>query len=145
MRTKEFISKLDHDRIVQAIREAEAKTSGEVRVYVQRGKLKGEVLPVAQDRFQKLGMQKTRERNAVLIFVAPRVHKFAVVGDEGIHRHCGNELWERVAAQMREHFRSERFSDAIVDAINELTDVLAKNFPRKPGDINELPDRVEGD
>src|SRR5207245_8506821 len=39
MRTKEFLSKLEHDRIVQAIREAESKTSGEIRVFVQRGKL----------------------------------------------------------------------------------------------------------
>ena len=145
MRTKEFISKLDHDRIVEAIREAEAKTSGEVRVYVQRGELKEDVLNVAQTRFHKLGMDKTDARNGVLIFVAPRVHKFAVVGDEAIHKHCGNDLWGRVVAKMREHFRSERFSDAIVDAIRDIGEVLARYFPREAGDRNELPDVVEGE
>ncbi len=75
MRTKEFLSKLDHDRIVQTIHEAESKTSGEIRVFIQRGKLSVDPLIVAQKKFQRLGMHKTRERNAVLIFVAPRAHK----------------------------------------------------------------------
>src|ERR1700726_1492653 len=48
MRTKEFLCKLEHDRIVQAIREAEAKTSGQIRVYVQRGKLDADPLIAAQ-------------------------------------------------------------------------------------------------
>jgi uncharacterized membrane protein len=144
MRTKEFLSKLDHDKIVDAIRQVERKTSGEIRVYVQRGELKKDVLLLAQERFQKLGMHKTSARNAVLVFVAPRVHQFAVVGDEGIHQKCGNDLWENVVAKMRDHFRSERFSDAIVDAIHDIGAVLVRHFPRKPGDANELPDSVVG-
>ena len=85
MRTKEFLSELEHDRIVQAIREAESKTSGQTRVYIQRGKLNADPLTAAQKKFHRLGMDKTSERNAVLIFVAPRAHKFAVVGDKAIH------------------------------------------------------------
>ena len=67
MRTREFLSKLEHDRIVRAIREAEENTSGEIRVFVQRGKLNGDPLTAAQKKFHRLGMHKTRERNAVLI------------------------------------------------------------------------------
>ncbi len=94
MRTKEFLSKLEHDRIVQAIRDAESKTSGEIRVFIQRGKLNGDPLVAAHENFIELGMHKTPERNAVLIFVAPRAHKFAVVGDEGDPR----EMWRDVVA-----------------------------------------------
>ena len=145
MRTKEFIGKLDHDRIVRAIREAETKTSGEIRVYIQRGELDGDVLPIAQQRFQRLEMDKTAQRNGVLIFVAPRGHQFAVVGDQGIHEKCGDPLWQRVVEKMRTHFRNERFTDAIVDAIHDIAGVLATHFPRKAGDVNELPDKVEGE
>ena len=74
MRTREFLSKLEHDQIVESIREAESKTSGEIRVVIQRGKLKTDPLLAAQKKFHRLGMHKTRERNAVLIFVAPRAH-----------------------------------------------------------------------
>jgi uncharacterized membrane protein len=145
MRTKEFLSKLEHDQIVRAIRDAESKTSGEIRAFVQRGKLNGDPLPAAHRRFHRLGMHKTPERNAVLIFVAPRAHKFAIIGDEAIHRKCGEELWQRLVNQMREHFRNEKFSEAIVDAIREIGDALAAHFPRRSTSTGELADEVVED
>jgi uncharacterized membrane protein len=142
MRTREFLTKLEHDRIVAAIREAESKTSGEIRVVIQRGKLKSDPLVAAQKKFHRLGMHKTRERNAVLIFVAPRMHKFAVVGDNAIHERCGDEFWQRVVETMRVHFRNEKFNDALIDAVNEVGKVLAGHFPRRSASANELPDDV---
>jgi len=142
MRTKEFLSKVEHDRIVHAICEAESKTSGEIRVYVQRGKLSGDPLTAAQKKFHQLGMHKTREQNAVLIFVAPRAHKFAVVGDKAIHEKCGDEFWQRVVTRMRTHFQNENFSDALVEAVKEIGSVLASHFPKTLGNANELPDDV---
>src|SRR5881275_3704848 len=142
MRTKEFLSKLEHDRIVQAIREAESKTSSQIRVYVQRGKLSADPLIAAQKKFHRLGMHKTHERNAVLIFVAPRAHKFAVVGDKAIHEKCGNEFWQRIVDGMRSHFQNEKFSHALVEAIREIGKLLAAHFPKTSGNANELPDDV---
>jgi uncharacterized membrane protein len=144
MRTKEFLSKLEHDRIVQTIREAESKTSGEIRVFVQRGKLNADPLPLAQKKFQQLGMHKTREHNAVLIFVAPRAHKFAVVGDQAVHEKCGEEFWQRVVERMREHFQNEKFSQALTEAVEEVGKVLAEHFPKTTADANELPDEIVG-
>ena len=142
MRTREFLSKLEHDRIIQAIHEAESKTSGEIRVLIERGKLKSDPLEAAQRKFHRLSMHKTRERNAVLIFVAPRVHKFAVVGDNAIHEKCGAEFWQRVVERMRMRFQSEKFSDALVEAIEEIGTVLESHFPKTSDDTNELPDDV---
>jgi uncharacterized membrane protein len=142
MRTREFLSKLEHDRIVAAIREAESKTSGEIRVYIQRGKLSVDPLIVAQKKFQRLGMYKTRERNAVLIFVAPRAHKFAVVGDKVIHERCGEQFWQHVVEGMRGHFQNEKFSHAIVQGIEEIGKLLAAHFPRTSTPPNELPDEI---
>ena len=142
MRTREFLSKLEHDRIIQAIREAESKTSGEIRVLIQRGKLNSDPFVAAQKKFHRLGMHKTRERNAVLIFVAPRVHKFAVIGDEAIHKKCGDQFWQRVVEKMRTHFQNEKFSDALIEAVEEIGEVLASDFPKTREDTNELPDNV---
>ena len=142
MRTKEFLSKLDHERIVQTIRGAESKTSGEIRVYIQRGTLSADPLIIARKKFQRLGMHKTRERNAVLIFVAPRAHKFAVVGDKAIHEKCGEQFWQRVADEMRVHFQNQKFSHALTLAIDEIGKVLATHFPRESANANELPDDV---
>jgi uncharacterized membrane protein len=142
MRSREFLSKLEHDRIVHAIREGESKTSGEIRVYVQRGKLNADPLIVAQKKFQRLKMDRTRERNAVLIFVAPREHKFAVVGDKAIHERCGDEFWQRIVEGMRAHFQNEKFSHALIEAIQEIGRLLAAHFPKTSANINELPDDV---
>ena len=142
MRTREFLSKLEHDRIIQAIHEAESKTSGEIRVLIQRGKLKSDPLVAAQRKFHRLGMHKTRERNAVLIFVAPRVHKFAIVGDQAIHEICGDELWQRVVEGMRTHFQNEKFSDALIEAVKEIGSMLERHFPKTSDDTNELPNDV---
>jgi len=142
MRTREFLSKLEHDRIVQAIRDAESKTSGEIRVLIQRGKLKRDSLVAAQRKFLQFGMHKTREHNAVLIFVAPRVHKLAVVGDNAIHEKCGGEFWQHVVESMRMYFQNEKFSDALIEAVREVGTVLARHFPKTATDTNELPDDV---
>lgn len=142
MRTREFLSKVEHDRIVQAIRGAEARTSGEIRVFIQRGKLNADPLVAAQKKFHQLRMHKTRERNAVLIFVVPRAHKFAVVGDKAIHEKCGDEFWQRIVDGMRVHFKNEKFSRALVEAINEIGKLLAAHFPKGSANANELPDEV---
>ena len=132
MRTKEFLSKLKHDRIVRAIQEAESKTSGQIRVYIQRGKLNADPLLAAQKKFHKLGMHRTAERNAVLVFVAPRAHKFALVGDKAIHERCGDAYWQRVIEAMRTHFKAENFTDALIHAIQQTGKLLAQHFPPPP-------------
>ena len=140
MRTREFLSRLEHDDIVQAIHQAEAKTSGEIRVFIQRGKLEGDPLLAAQKKFHRLSMHKTGARNAILIFVAPRAHKFAVVGDKAIHEKCGEQFWQRLVDGMRDHFRNEKFSHALVEAIEEAGKALATHFPKRAASSNEFPD-----
>ncbi|MEO5720669.1 MAG: TPM domain-containing protein [Chthoniobacterales bacterium] len=142
MRTKDFMARLDHPRIVDAIGAAERQTSGELRVYLQRGKMEADPLVIAQQKFLEFGMEKTTARNAILIFIAPRAQKFAVVGDEGIHQKCGAEFWTELVAAMRAHFQREEFTEALCEAIETAGKMLAAHFPRQPDDRNELPDIV---
>ncbi|MEP6810181.1 MAG: TPM domain-containing protein [Chthoniobacterales bacterium] len=142
MRSKEFLARLDHQRISGAIAAAELKTSGEIRVYIQRGETADDPLVLAQKKFLEFGMEKTAERNAILILVAPRARKFAVVGDEAVHQKCGEQFWQELVASMRVHFQQEKFTDALVEAIESAGQLLAAHFPRRPGDLNQLPDGV---
>jgi uncharacterized membrane protein len=142
MRTHRFIRELEHDRITKAIKDAEAKTSGQIRVFLQRGHFEEDALERAGKKFLQLGMQKTRERNAVLIFVAPRAQKFAVIGDEGVHQKCGEQFWQDLVARMREHFLREDFTEALVEAITAAGNLLATHFPRTGPATNELPDEI---
>ena len=146
MQTKSFLGALDHERIVKAIQDAEARSRGEVRVHVSQ-KAVPDAERAAARQFEVLGMTQTAERNGVLLFVAPVSQTFAVVGDEGIHARLGAEFWKDVAAAVEVDFRAGRFTDGIVKGVARVGDALATHFPRTDGaaDRNELADEVTED
>ena len=144
MKTSEFISQLDEARVVEAIRDAEARTTGEIRVFVSRRQVT-DAVDAAQRHFDRLGMKRTKQRNAVLIFIAPRARKFAVIGDEAIHERGGDALWQRAVLEMEDSLKSGRFTEAVLCAVSEVGDALARHFPGKGDHGNELPDAVLGD
>jgi uncharacterized membrane protein len=141
MKKKEFIRRLDHPAIEEAIAQAERTTSGQIRVVVTHV---GEPtpLPAAQKMFLKLGMDKTKHRNAVLIFVAPVSHTFAVIGDEAVHSKCGDSFWQELAAAMTRHFKRAEFTTGLVHGVARAGALLAGHFPRQPDDRDELPNQV---
>ena len=144
MKHREFLNQIQNDDIVAAIQAAEAKTSGEIRVFISHKKVEDPIV-AAKEIFEKLGMTKTTERNGVLIFVAPRAQKFAVIGDTNVHKLCGESFWQEVANEMTGHFRRSEFTQGIIHGIHKAGALLAKHFPRKSTDTNQLPDRVEHD
>jgi uncharacterized membrane protein len=146
METKSFLGALDHERIVKAIQDAEARSRGEVRVHVSQ-KAVADAHAAAARQFEALGMTQTAEGNGVLLFVAPVSQTFAVVGDEGIHARCGPQFWKDVAAAVEADFRAGRFTDGIVKGVTRVGDALATHFPRSEGgaDRNELADEVTED
>ena len=105
MHHNEFISQLDEQRLVEAIGEAEKKTSGEIRVYISH-KERHDALAFAKKRFDQLGMFKTKHRNAVLIYIVPRTRQFAVIGDAGIHAQCGDVFWNEIVAHISKTLRA---------------------------------------
>jgi len=135
------LKQLRHDDIVAAIREAELMTSGEIRVFISTKEI-SQPIEVAKEHFVRMKMTKTRERNGVLIFVAPVTQKFAVIGDVEVHKRCGEPFWTELAAGMSGHFREAKFSQGIIHGVKTAGKLLAKHFPRRPDDKNELPDEV---
>jgi len=141
MRHRKFVSLLAHERIKAAIRSAEAKSSGEIRVMVSH-KPAPDPLKTAQEAFLRLKMDTTKHRNAVLIFVAPQSRTFAIIGDEAVHAKCGDRFWGELATAMTGHFKRADFTEGIVHGINRAGELLAEHFPRDLADRNELPDDV---
>ncbi len=133
---------IDHARIEAAIAAAERLTSGEIRVVLSH-RAAPEPIAAAQHEFTRLGMDRTAARNGVLIFLAPRSRTFAIIGDTGIHTHCGAEFWREVAAAMEAAFRRDDFTSGLILGIERAGALLATHFPRSPDDRNELPNRVE--
>jgi uncharacterized membrane protein len=137
----------DFAEVTAAIARAEAATSAELRVHLERRvhHLPGrrpDALRRARRVFTHLGMHLTAEHHGVLIYLAVEDRKLAVVGDEGIHRRVGDRFWEGVRDLMIDKLREGRAVEALLAGIAEAGRALAEHFPRRPDDVNELSDHV---
>jgi uncharacterized membrane protein len=143
MTRRKLLSTIDSNRVKSAIDKAELQTSGEIAVSVAR-LFWGDVEKAAWKAFTRLGMTRTKHRNAVLIFVIPARRRFVVLGDSGIHEKVGQDFWSNVAATLSEHFRNGDFTSGLVAAIEGIGDQLAVHFPYDATtDINELSNEVD--
>ena len=146
MDPNDFVAHIDDEQVVMAIREAESRSRGEIRVHVSQEAV-GDAQAAAIATFERLGMTATAERNGVLVFVAPRTQTFAIIGDQGVHQRCGPDFWHTVAAVMQEDFRAGRFTEGLVKGLTQAGKLLAEFFPRDAAspDTNELSDSVSRD
>jgi uncharacterized membrane protein len=143
MDQKEFLARLDQQRIVAAIRAAENETSGEIRVHVQPKARGGDIRFVAERTFERLGMTKTAARNGVLLFIASEEQGFVILGDRGIDEKVPAGFWDEIAAKLTIRFKNGEFTEGIVDAVTAAGEHLREFFPRAADDVNELSDEID--
>ncbi|MHB1921839.1 MAG: TPM domain-containing protein [Chitinophagaceae bacterium] len=139
---KEFFNQEQQNRIVEAIREAELLTSGEIRLFVESKCRFVDPLHRSMEVFASLNMQKTRHRNAVILYVALRDKQFAIYGDEGIHQKVGDDYWSTQAHHLKQHFKEGKVVEGICQCIREIGASLQKHFPHESDGTNELPDNI---
>jgi uncharacterized membrane protein len=141
MTAKDFFSEEQKQRIRKAIEEAENNTSGEIRVHMENT-CKGEALDAAADIFKSLKMHETALRNGVLIYLAVKDHKFAILGDKGINEKVPADFWESTRDAMLTEFKAGRFTEGLCTGILQAGEKLKTHFPRNSDDVNELSDDV---
>jgi len=138
-----FLKALDAPAVETAIRRAEAGTTGELRVSIA-GYFRGQPRRLAERAFQRLGINATRHRNGVLIFIAPARRQVVVLGDAGIHGHVGDEFWQQIATDLSAAARSGQVNEGLLRAIARIGDELARHFPAGSSpNPNELPDTID--
>lgn len=142
-RKKQYFSYNEQQAILEAIRQAEQKTSGEIRIYMEDRCRYVDPLDRAAEIFWGLKMDMTKDRNGVLVYVAMRDHQFAVLADQGIHEKVGQEFWYREVELMKQHFRQSHPVEAIINVIRDVGTALQTHFPYdRETDKNELPDDI---
>lgn len=133
---------LDTAAIEVAIAQAEAQTSAEIRVVVERKNPQKQPLARAESLFGELEMEKTAARNGVLIYLSFKPRGVAVFGDIGIHQQLPPAFWQAACDKMTECCRQKDFSAALCAAVNAVAEPLAHYFPIQENDQNELPNEV---
>lgn len=138
-----FFSPEDQEQIVEAIRLAEKETSGEIRIFVESKNPFMDPLDRAREIFFQMKMQDTKERNAVLLYLAMDDHELALFADEGIYKRAGETYWDNEVKLMVSMFTKENISNGIATCVREIGETLKKEFPfNAENDKNELPDNI---
>ncbi len=138
-----FFNDDEKQRMVAAIREAELKTSGEVRLYIESKNAYVDPMDRAAEVFYNLKMDKTDERNAVLLYIAMKDKQLVLFGDEGIYKATGPDFWNNEVKAMVAKFSKEDIVGGIVQCILDVGQTLQEKFPyNKEDDKNELPDEI---
>jgi len=142
-RKKEFFTAEEKHRIVDAVQQAEQRTSGEIRVFVESRCKYMDAIDQATEIFFGLEMQKTEQRNGVLIYVALKDRQLAIFGDEGIHQKVGDEYWKDKVKKMISNFNRNDYAEGIRQCVLEVGEALHAHFPYdRQIDKNELPDEI---
>lgn len=138
---KGYFSEAETRAIVETIRKAEEKTSGEIRLHVENRCWRN-TISRARAVFRKLKMHRTQQRNGVLLYLAVKSRKFAIVGDSGIHEKAGTAHWEAVKTNLQSLLAEKQIHRGICRAIEEIGAELARHFPPMPNDDNELENEI---
>ena len=141
MNVANIFNKEEKAKIIQAIKDAELETSGEIRLHLE-SRCKGDALQRTVRVFEKLKMHETHLRNGTLIYLAIKDQKFAIFGDEGINEIVPDDFWEDVKDEMGQHFNKGKFADGVARGIFLIGEKLKEFFPYQEDDINELPDDI---
>ena len=143
LKKRDLFDEEEKKLIVEAVQSAETRTSGEVRVFVEKRCKFVDAFDRATELFHGLKMDQTTERNAVLVYVAIKDHQLAIFGDEGIHRKVGDEFWARELIKMIRAFNRENYAEGIRQCVCDIGEVLHRYFPyANDTDKNELPDDI---
>ena len=132
------------EAVVAAIREAELRTTGEIRIFIEQRCAFMDALDRAVELFASLGMEQTEERNAILVYVAIKDHQFAIFGDEAIFNQAGGAaFWKGAASILQAALRRGDLAGGLVACIGDLGSALARSFPyHSDVEKNELPDEI---
>jgi putative membrane protein len=102
-----------------------------------------EVYERALRAFHELELSRTAERTGVLILVSLLERRVQVLADSGINARVKPGTWDLVVDIVLEGIRKGDLCQGLCAAIEQCGEILAQEFPIRPDDVNELPDRLQ--
>ena len=140
-KVEDFLTQTQEQEIIDAIRVAEKNTSGEIRVHLEKNSVK-DPLERAKEVFYFLKMDKTKNKNGILFYVAVDDKKFSVLGDEGIDKVVPEDFWNSIKDAVIQRFSTGNYSDGLKEGILATGQKLKEFFPYKSNDDDELSNEI---
>jgi uncharacterized membrane protein len=139
---KEFFTPDQQQLMLDAIQKAEKNTSGEVRLFVESKCKYVDPVDRAKEIFFNLKMDQTKDRNAVLFYMAIDDRQLALFADEGVYQRLGAKYWNDEVRKIIGAFTKHDYTGGICAVINDIGIALQAEFPYANTDKNELPDEI---
>jgi uncharacterized membrane protein len=140
-KVEDFLTQEEEQEIVEAIRMAEKKTSGEIRVHIEKT-TSIDAYERAMEVFHLLKMDETELKNGVLIYLAVKDKTFVICGDKGINDVVPNDFWDCTRDVMVTQFKQDNYKQGLINGITRAGEQLQKFFPYLDGDTNELSNEI---
>jgi len=140
-KVEDFLTSAEEQEIIDAIRDAEKNTSGEIRIHIENNS-EQDPFERAMDVFHYLKMDNTKLQNGVLIYIAVDAKSFVIYGDTGINALVPANFWDSTKDLMQSHFQANQFKEGLIKGVTKVGKQLAKHFPWIHGDTNELPNEI---
>ena len=112
------------------------------RFFTPNARLEIQVQDRALTSFYEKGLYKTRNETGVLFFISLFEHKVWVLADKGIYEKIRQETLQEYARDIALGIKTGKAAEILCREIQNVGEILAKHFPVKPDDINELSDKV---
>lgn len=113
-----------------------------LRFWAGESTLREEVHQRALQAFHELDLSATRDRTGVLVFISLLEHRVEIIADRGIYEKADREIWSRTVKECGQLIRGKDVMAGAAYAVESVGQILTQHFPVKPGERNEIPDRV---
>jgi uncharacterized membrane protein len=135
------------ERIEAEVKRSETTHRGEIRFAVECGfqlmpLLKGLTARArAITVFSDLRVWDTAENTGVLLYLQLVDHDIEIVADRGINALVAQDEWEAICQRMEAAFRANRFEEGVIGGLRDITGLLARHFPARGENPDELSNK----
>jgi uncharacterized membrane protein len=138
---RKFLTTEETQLLDSAVKQAEKRTSGEIKVVLTRH-CWTDIHAKAAQVFKRHGLDKTERRNCAMIMLVLANREFLIYGDEGIHENVGQGFWDDVRDAMLDKFKEGEFGEGLCIGVRRIGEKLAQFFPYQADDKDEISDDV---
>lgn len=137
-----ILSDEDKKFLVTLIKSTEESTSCEIKIHINDS-CKGAALDKAIELIAKLGLDKTKNRTGIILYLSVKDKKFAIAGDVGIHQTLPNHSWHDLKDEAISFFKDEKYAEGLAHCLRKLSMIVTSTFPaNKIDNVNEISDDI---
>ena len=131
--------------IARSIKASERLHRGELRFAIEGPlhlrHLRASPRSRARQLFTELGVWDTEDNTGVLIYVQLVDRRIEILADRGIAARVPQHEWDAICRDMERAFKAGEHEQGVLAAIAAVTQILAREFPARGDNPNELPDK----